>query len=55
MAGNALAADTDWNNTGGDRVWAKVEFADHEVMNRPGAQGGTWFLAKRMRVLEVLA
>jgi hypothetical protein len=35
------------------RVWAKVEFEDAESYHRPEAQGGLWFLAKRMRVLEV--
>jgi len=40
---------------GGDRVWARVEFLDYEVMDRPEHQGGAWFLAKQMRVVEVLA
>jgi hypothetical protein len=36
------------------RVWAEVEFEDHETYQRPRAQGGHWYLAKRMRVLRVL-
>lgn len=41
--------------TGGDRVWARVEFKDFTVHQRPSAQGGSWFLAEQMRVMEVLA
>lgn len=36
------------------RVWAKVEIADYVEVHRPASQGGLWFLAQRMRVLEVL-
>jgi hypothetical protein len=35
------------------RIWAKVEVAEVQVMQRPSNQG-TWVLAKYMRVLEVL-
>lgn len=40
---------------GGDRVWAKVELSDFRLYDRPESQGGTWVLANRLRVLEVLA
>jgi len=36
------------------RVWAKVEIRHFEEHQRPAAQGGRWFLARRMRVLEVM-
>lgn len=36
------------------RVWCKVEMEGCQLYNRPERQGGTWVLAKRMRVLEVL-
>lgn len=35
------------------RVWAKVEVEDYQPLRRPLTQGGTWYIAKRMRVLEV--
>ena len=37
------------------RVWALVEVLDWEGHERPASQGGVWFLAKYMRVLEVLS
>lgn len=40
--------------TTGDRVWARVEIEDYTEHRRPESQGGRWFLARRMRVLEVL-
>ena len=36
------------------RVWARVEIRHFEELDRPGVQGGVWFLARRMRVLEIL-
>lgn len=39
---------------GAPRVWVKVEVEDTELYNRPESQGGTWVLAQRMKVLEVL-
>jgi len=36
------------------RVWARVELDGCTLYDRPEAQGGTWVLAERMRVLEVL-
>jgi hypothetical protein len=37
------------------RVWARVEIADYEEYDRPASQGGTWALAQRMKVLEIIA
>ena len=34
------------------RVWRKVEIEDFVEFIRPASQGGKWFLAKKMRVLE---
>lgn len=39
---------------GGDRVWARVELEGTKLYQRPESQGGTWVLAERLRVLEVL-
>lgn len=36
------------------RVWCKVEIENFAPFERPRRQGGLWFLANRMRVLEVL-
>jgi hypothetical protein len=33
------------------RVWRRVEIADFEELPRPEAQGGTWWIARWMRVL----
>lgn len=38
--------------TGEQRVWCRVEIKDYTVVERPVQQGGRWFLAQRMRVLE---
>ena len=37
------------------RVWAKVEVEDTTTYDRPESQGGSWVLAQRLRVLEVLS
>lgn len=37
------------------RVWCRVELDGVKEMHRPECQGGLWFLAQRMRVLEVLS
>jgi transposase len=34
------------------RVWRAVEIRDYEQLKRPAAQGGTWLLAKWMRVMS---
>ena len=36
----------------GKRVWVKVEIDDYEELHRPENQGGLWFIANRMRVIE---
>ncbi len=33
------------------RVWCVVAFKDYEVIARPEAQGGIWYLAKEMHIL----
>lgn len=40
---------------GGDRVWCRVSLEGVRRYERPESQGGTWILAKRLRVDEVLA
>lgn len=42
------------NPAQGRRVWARVEVRYVEEFKRPANQGEVWFLAKRMKVLEVL-
>jgi hypothetical protein len=37
--------------TGKGRAWMRVEIEDYVELKRPKSQGGTWWLAKRMRVL----
>lgn len=37
-----------------DRVWAMVEIENFYQYSRPVSQGGIWYIAQRMRVLEVL-
>jgi hypothetical protein len=32
------------------RVWLEVEIEDFQVFERPKSQGGTWMLARRMRI-----
>lgn len=36
------------------RVWIKVEMKDYEEFLRPNNQGGMWFLAKQIKLLEIL-
>ena len=36
------------------RVWAKVEIEDYTTYARPESQGGSWVLANKMRILEVI-
>jgi hypothetical protein len=35
------------------RAWAKVEFADYTEHKRPASQGGLWYTANTMKVLEI--
>lgn len=37
-----------------DRTWVKVEIEDYTVEHRPSSQGGEWFIAGEMKVLEIL-
>ena len=34
------------------RAWFKVEMEDFEEFNRPKAQGGLWYLAKKIKIIE---
>ena len=34
------------------RVWKKVMIEDYSEFKRPENQGGLWYLAKRMKILE---
>lgn len=38
--------------TTGNRVWCKVELKGWVSLPRPKAQGGSWYLAEQMRVLN---
>lgn len=40
---------------GAARVWARVEVEGVSLYERPESQGGTWCLAERLRVVEVMA
>lgn len=37
-----------------NRVWIKVEMEDFEKFQRPKSQGGLWYLAKRIKLLEIV-
>lgn len=36
------------------RVWVKVEMGDFEEFQRPSNQGGLWYLAKKIKIIEIL-
>jgi hypothetical protein len=36
------------------RVWARVLFSDYKRYQRPAHQGGLWYTANKMKVLEVV-
>lgn len=36
------------------RIWVEVEIEDYETYNRPESQGGTWVLAKKMKIIKEL-
>lgn len=40
--------------SGETRVWALVEIQNWTTLTRPKCQGGVWYLAQRMKVVEVL-
>ena len=35
-----------------DRTWYKVSFDDYQEIKRPESQGGVWYVAQKMKVLE---
>jgi len=37
-----------------DRVWVKVEIEDYTEFLRPENQGGLWYLANKMKILEIV-
>lgn len=37
-----------------NRVWCKVEIEDYEKYIRPKSQGGIWYLAKRIKIIEII-
>ena len=37
-----------------DRVWVKVDIEDYTKLCRPLSQGGVWYLAKRMKIKNIL-
>lgn len=37
-----------------DRVWCRVEIEQFDEIPRPPAQGGLWYLAKRMKIISEL-
>ena len=39
---------------GSGRVWAKCEVEDPVMYERPESQGGTWVLASKLKVLEIV-
>jgi hypothetical protein len=36
------------------RVWAKVKFSDYTSHVRPESQGGLWYTANKMKIVEVV-
>jgi len=37
-----------------NRVWVKVEMEDYIEYQRPDCQGGMWYLAKRIKILDII-
>ena len=37
-----------------NRVWVKVEIEEFEIFERPSNQGGIWYLAKKIKLLELV-
>jgi hypothetical protein len=35
-----------------NRGWFKVEMEDFEELSRPKSQGGLWYLAKKIKIIE---
>lgn len=40
--------------SGEHRVWVKCEAEGISLYNRPESQGGTWALAERIKIIEIL-
>jgi hypothetical protein len=40
--------------SGEKRVWAEVEIEEFKTYDRPESQGGTWILASRLKVIELI-
>jgi hypothetical protein len=38
-----------------DRVWAKVKFTNYTSHVRPESQGGLWYTAKNMTIIEIVS
>ena len=36
------------------RVWVKVDMRDYEEFQRPESQGGMWYIANKIKILEIL-
>lgn len=36
------------------RVWVKVEIEDYVEIKRPSNHGGLWYLANRLKILEIM-
>ena len=36
------------------RVWVKVEMSDFHEFDRPESQGGMWYLAKNIKLIEII-
>jgi len=34
------------------RIWFKIDMEDFEVFERPVSQGGKWFLAKKIKIIN---
>jgi hypothetical protein len=47
---NPIAPHLKMNN----RVWTKVIISDFEEIKRPQNQGGIWYIANYMQILEIL-
>lgn len=37
-----------------NRVWIRVEMEDFQEFQRPESQGGLWYLAKKIKLLEII-
>lgn len=36
-----------------NRIWAKVKFSDYTAHKRPESQGGLWYTANKMEIVEL--